>query len=110
VVWSELLSDEPDRQAAFALDAVLLEAIFLLGPVLMAGLVLLASPAFALLVAAGLAAAGTLAFAATGLSRAWRGLGRAPRTSVTAGSGGGSTLPRGKQPLARQGRFPGGHG
>jgi MFS family permease len=76
VVWSELLADELDRQAAFALDAVALEGIFLLGPVLVAGLVLLASPALALLVGAGLAGAGTLVFAATGPSRAWRGAAR----------------------------------
>jgi MFS family permease len=72
VVWSDLLDDELDRQAAFALDAVALEGIFLVGPVLVAGLVMLASPATPVLFGAVLAGVGTLAFAATGPSRAWR--------------------------------------
>jgi MFS family permease len=72
-VWSQLLDDERDRQAVFALDAVALEGIFLIGPVLVAGLVVLASPAAAVLCGALLAGAGTLAFAAAGPSRAWRG-------------------------------------
>jgi MFS family permease len=96
VVWSELLSDELDRQAAFALDAVLLEAIFLLGPLLVAALVLLASAALALLVAAGLAAAGTLAFAATGPSRAWRGPARPRRAQ-------GRRRPQGRRPCTLAG-------
>jgi MFS family permease len=80
VVWSELLDDELDRQAAFALDVVALEGIFLVGPVLVAGLVVLASPATAVLLGAVLAGVGTLAFAAAGPSRAWRG--RARRRSL----------------------------
>lgn len=73
VAWSELLDDELDRQAVFALDAVALEAIFLLGPALVGGIVLAASPAAAVLAAAALAGSGTLAFAANGPARSWRG-------------------------------------
>lgn len=75
-LWGGLLARPAERQAAFALEAVVVEAVFLAGPVLAAGLVALAGPAATLLVAAGLSAAGTVGFAASAASRAWRGRGR----------------------------------
>ena len=59
-------------ETAFALEAMLQELFFILGPPLVALIVLVGSPQAALLVAALLTAIGTLAFAATPPSRRWR--------------------------------------
>ena len=72
-VWPDVLSDEEHLRSAFALDAIQLEIAFIGGPTLTAGIVAVASPAAALAVAVALTAAGTLLFAATPPSRAWRG-------------------------------------
>jgi MFS family permease len=66
-------------ETAFALEAMLQEVFFIVGPLLVALIVALASAQAALVVAAVLAAAGTLAFASTAPSRRWerRGGGRA---------------------------------
>jgi MFS family permease len=59
-------------EAAFALEAMLQELFFILGPLLVALIVAIASRQAALLVAALMTTAGTLAFAATAPSRRWR--------------------------------------
>jgi MFS family permease len=75
-VWPDVLSGEEKLRSAFALDAILLEMAFIGGPTLTAGLVAVASPAAALAVAIGFTTVGTLWFAATPPSRAWRGTDR----------------------------------
>ena len=60
--WRVALPDDADRRAAYALDAVAVEFIFVAGPLLV-GL---------LLVTAGLLAAGTLGYARADAVRAWR--------------------------------------
>jgi MFS family permease len=60
-------------ETAFALEAVVQELFFIIGPLLVAICVALASPELALGVAAALVVAGTLSFAATPASRRWRG-------------------------------------
>ena len=72
-VWPEVLPDEGQLRSAFALDAIMLEMAFIGGPTLTAAIVALASPAAALVVAIALTTIGTLWFAATRPSRAWRG-------------------------------------
>jgi predicted MFS family arabinose efflux permease len=62
-------------ETAYALEAVMQELIFILGPLLVALLASAASPEAALAAAGGLALAGTFAFAATSVSRSWRGSG-----------------------------------
>jgi MFS family permease len=64
-------------ETAFALEAVLQELFFIVGPLVVAVCVAVGSPKLALGVAAALVAVGTLAFAATPASRRWRG-GREP--------------------------------
>ena len=59
-------------ETAFALEAMLQELFFILGPLLVAVIVATASRQAALLVAAFLTTVGTLAFAATKPSRRWR--------------------------------------
>jgi MFS family permease len=63
-------------ETAFALEAMLQELFFIIGPLLVALIVAVASAQAALLVAAGLVAAGTLAFASTSPSRRWQRSGR----------------------------------
>ena len=72
-LWSGLLADRRQREAAYALEAVMVEACFLLGPALVAAGIVLLSPGAVLVAAALLAAGGTLAYAGTGASRSWRG-------------------------------------
>jgi MFS family permease len=72
-LWSELVPDPVLRQSAFALDAVLLEVCFIVGPLVTATLVAIGSPAAAVLVNAACSTAGTLVFAASRASRSWRG-------------------------------------
>jgi hypothetical protein len=81
-LWSSLVPDEGLRQSAFALDAVLLEVSFIAGPLGTAVLVAAGSPQAAVLANAGCASAGTLIFAASRASRAWRG---SPRRTGWAG-------------------------
>jgi MFS family permease len=58
-------------ETAFALEAMLQEVFFILGPLLVALIVAVANAQAALAVAAALVAAGTLAFASTAPSRHW---------------------------------------
>jgi MFS family permease len=59
-------------ETAFALEAMLQELFFILGPLLVAAIVAVANPQTALVAAAAMVTAGTLAFAATTASRNWR--------------------------------------
>lgn len=85
VTWSSLLSGEPGqgegwagahpasadlKESAFALDSVIVELAFVSGPLLVAALQGVASPAVALLAAGGFALAGTSAFSAVPAARA----------------------------------------
>jgi hypothetical protein len=81
-LWIELLPEGPRRVAAFALEAVLVEAVFLVGPALVAGLLALTGPAGVLLLVAAASASGTLGLAATGASRGWRGRPARPAASA----------------------------
>jgi MFS family permease len=72
-LWGPLLSREPGLlPTAYALDSVLIELVFVLGPLLTAVATALLSPAAALGLSAALIVAGTLAFASSPPSRAWR--------------------------------------
>ena len=72
-LWSDLVPDPVLRQSAFALDAVLLEVCFIVGPLATGALVGAGWPAAAVLANAGFSTVGTLVFAATRASRSWRG-------------------------------------
>jgi MFS family permease len=74
-LWASLLGPERDLQAAYALDAIIIELAFIAGPLLAAGLAAAVSPTAAVLVSAALAGGGGLAFALTRASRAWRSKG-----------------------------------
>jgi MFS family permease len=70
-MWPSLLRREPELvQAAYALDSVLIELIFIAGPLVTAVIAALVSPAAALVVSAASVMAGTVAFTALPPSRA----------------------------------------
>src|SRR4051794_7941018 len=73
-LWPSLVAaTEVSVATAFAFESVMVEAFFILGPLVAGAIVALASPAAAVAVAGGLALAGTLAFATSPESRGWRG-------------------------------------
>ena len=72
-LWGPLLRDDPDLvPTAYALDAVLIEFVFVFGPLLTAAVTVLVSPALALVLSGALVVAGTVAFASAPPSRDWR--------------------------------------
>jgi MFS family permease len=89
--WRTVLSAEEDRRAAYALDAVAMETIFVGGPLLLSLLLVLAAPVVPLLVTALLLAVGGVGYACTGAARAWRP-GRHPHHSRHDGVAGVSPL------------------
>lgn len=66
------LGDDPLLTAAYSLESVLIEVVFIVGPVLVALFIALASAAAAVLFAAACASAGTLLFTRSPALRAWR--------------------------------------
>ena len=71
--WPLLLSDRPELvPSAYALDSVLIELIFVLGPLLTAVIASMLSPPVALAVSAVSVVAGTVAFTALPPSRAFQ--------------------------------------
>jgi len=73
VLWTVLVGQGPALQTAYALDTVLEEAVFTLGPLAAGGLAATAGPAVALLAAAGLGVIGTALFVAAPLAGVWAG-------------------------------------
>jgi MFS family permease len=73
VLWVSLVGQGPRLQTAYALDAVLDELLFVVGPLLAGALAALYQPAAGVLATAGLAVAGTLGFVASPVSRAQDG-------------------------------------
>jgi hypothetical protein len=72
-LWKGLVPDPELRQAAFAVDAVAVDAAFILGPSMAAGVIALASPAASLGVCVALTLIGSAVYAGSAASRAWRG-------------------------------------
>src|SRR3954470_9616942 len=71
-LWPALLPDAARRHAAFALESVVLEVSYILGPLVLVGAVATRSAALALGASVLLIGAGTLAYAAAPASRGWR--------------------------------------
>jgi MFS family permease len=70
--WRVALRGEADRRAAYALDAVAIEFVFVVGPLLVGLLFVATPPAAPLLVTAALLATGSFGYARGGAVRAWR--------------------------------------
>jgi MFS family permease len=72
-LWGPLLRDDPDLvPTAYALDSVLIELVFVFGPLLTAAVTVLLSPALALVLSGALVVGGTVAFTSSPPSRDWR--------------------------------------
>jgi MFS family permease len=72
-MWPALLREQPELvQAAYALDSVLIEVIFIAGPLLTGAIAAVLSPQAALAVSAASVMAGTIAFTALPPSRSMR--------------------------------------
>jgi MFS family permease len=89
-LWVSLAGQGPRLQTAYALDAVLDELLFVVGPLLAGGLATLYRPAAGVLATAGLALAGTLGFVASPVSRAQAG---GPAAGAGAGRAGAMAGP-----------------
>ena len=76
--FKQRLADEQLLTAAYSLESVLIEVVFIAGPMLVAILVALASPAVAVLFAAACGSAGALLFRASAALRSWRTLPKSP--------------------------------
>jgi len=70
--FRQQLKDEAMLATAYSLESVLIEGIFLVGPMLVGLLVAVASPAAAVLVAAACGLAGTLLFQRSRALKSWR--------------------------------------
>ncbi|MBL8931600.1 MAG: MFS transporter [Kineosporiaceae bacterium] len=70
--WRVILDDEADRRAAYALEAVVIEVMFVGGPLLLSALLVVDSAQAPLLLVAGLLGVAGLGYALTGAARAWR--------------------------------------
>ena len=82
-MWPDLLRDRPQLiQAAYALDSVLIELIFILGPLVTALVATLLAPPAALVLSAVSVVAGTIAFTALPPSRAMRPQPDRPRAGL----------------------------
>jgi MFS family permease len=72
-LWMGAFDAKNDRASAYAMDATTQETLWVLGPLLVALLVALASPAVALLFSAAVSVLGTAFFASTAYVRTWPG-------------------------------------
>jgi predicted MFS family arabinose efflux permease len=76
-LWSQVLADDDQLQAAFAVESTVQELIFVVGPPLVALLAAAVSPAAAVFGTAALLLIGVGVFATTPASRTWRPVRRA---------------------------------
>lgn len=86
-LWSELARDHDIRQAAYSLDGVAEELLYVAGPLIAGVITVVTTPAAGLLVSAGLAVAGTGFFLRSPALRRW------PAPVAGPGSGAPDTAP-----------------
>jgi len=71
-LWPVITPDAATRDAAYALDAIILEAAWVLGPPIVVAVVALSSTSAAVLLCAAITLAGTAGLAGSPHARAWR--------------------------------------
>jgi MFS family permease len=79
-LWAFLIPEPKRQESAFALEAVLTEVYFIVGPLMTALIVALASPSAAVITSAFLTITATIAFATALPSRRWRATAGTKRT------------------------------
>jgi predicted MFS family arabinose efflux permease len=72
VLWADMVRDPGVRHAVYALESAVLEGVYIAGPVLIVGGIGAISTPAAVVACAFFGLAGTLVFALTSASRAWR--------------------------------------
>jgi MFS family permease len=87
-LWADLV-DEDRVDAAYAFDSIALELVFIVGPLIAAGLATAWTPLAAMLLCAGLYGAAAVGFVRAPASRAWRPSESAERTRAGALSSAG---------------------
>ncbi len=70
--WRVILDRDDDRRAAYALEAVTIETIFVTGPLLLSVLLVVTPAVVPLLMTAALLAVGGVLYSLTGAARGWR--------------------------------------
>jgi predicted MFS family arabinose efflux permease len=70
--WRVIVADEAGRRAAYALEAVVTETMFVGGPLVLSAMLVLGHPAVPLLITAALLGIGGVGYAFTGAARTWR--------------------------------------
>jgi predicted MFS family arabinose efflux permease len=78
-LWPSLLADADQRETAFGLEALVIEACELAGPLLVGGFTAVMSPAAAVMASGVLTCAGALLFAMSPSSRSWNAAGGSTR-------------------------------
>jgi MFS family permease len=81
-IWSSIFADSPVLPTAYALEAVLQWAAVLIGPVVVSILLTVGTPTVTFSVSVVLTTGGALLFAASPLSRQWRGARRIAGTTA----------------------------
>lgn len=72
-IWASAFADDAGaRNTAYTFESMVAELFYIVGPAITTLLIAVSSPSTALLVAIGLSATGTLAFATAALARGWR--------------------------------------
>lgn len=92
VLWISLVGNGPRLQTAYALDSVLEDLVFTIGPLLAAAVVAGFGAAAGLVAVAGVSLVGTVAFTASPVSRDWTGSPLRPTSWAGAMAGGGIRL------------------
>jgi MFS family permease len=87
-LWPGLVGGGRLLQTAYAIESLIQQTLFFLGPLLVAGLVAVGSPAIAVVTTGLFAFVGTLGFVASPASQAWRSAGRRPSLAGALASGG----------------------
>ncbi len=70
--WRMVLEREEDRRVAYALEGVVIEVVFVGGPLLLSLLLVISSPVVPLLVTAALLGIGGIGYATTHAARSWQ--------------------------------------
>lgn len=72
-IWADTFADDASsRNTAYTFESMIAELFYIVGPAITTVLIAISSPSAALLVAIGLSATGTIAFATAALAREWR--------------------------------------
>jgi MFS family permease len=72
-LWPKVTSSEAERDTAYAFDATSQEAIWIVGPLLVAAMLGVTTPAATVIACGGLGWAGVVMFVLSPVSRGWRG-------------------------------------